>query len=63
MIKIHPVLEGKLGYFPQLVLASVSTTDLLPTKQLTQGLPGYVMFLAWYDRPRRPPTLRVQPGH
>ena len=47
MVLIEPIRDGKAGYFPQLVLGKVSTTQVIPSMQLTQGQFEVTKIVSW----------------
>ena len=47
MVLIEPVRDGDAGYFPQLVHGAVSTSQIIPAMQLTQGQFEVTKVLGW----------------
>ena len=47
MVLIEPVRDGDAGYFPQLVHGKVSTSQIIPAMQLTQGQFEVTKVVGW----------------
>ena len=47
MILIEPIRDGDAGYFPQLVHGKVSTSQIIPAIQLTQGQFEVTKVVGW----------------
>jgi len=47
MVLIEPIRDGDSGYFPQLVLGKVSTSQVIPATQLTQGQFEVTKIVGW----------------
>ena len=50
MLLIEPIREGDAGYFPHLVHGIVSTTQVIPTIQLTQGQYEVTKVVGWDEK-------------
>ena len=50
MVLIEPIREGDAGYFPHLVHGIASTTQVIPTKQLTQGQYEVTKVVGWDEK-------------
>ena len=50
MLLIEPIREGDAGYFPHLVHGIVSTTQVIPTIQLTQGRYEVTKVVGWDEK-------------
>ena len=47
MVLIEPIQDRDAGYFPQLVLGKVSTSQIIPATQLTQGQFEVTKIVGW----------------
>ena len=50
MVLIEPIREGDAGYFPHLVHGIVSTTQVIPTIQITQGQYEVTKIVGWDEK-------------
>ena len=50
MVLIEPIREGDAGYFPHLVHGIVSTSQVIPSKQLTQGQYEVTKVVGWDEK-------------
>ena len=50
MVLIEPIRDGDAGYFPHLVHGIVSTSQVIPAMQLTQGQYEVTKVVAWDEQ-------------
>ena len=50
MVLIEPIRDGDAGYFPQLVHGKVSTSQVIPATQLTQGQFEVTKVVSWDEK-------------
>eukprot|EP00090_Calanus_glacialis_P007913 TRINITY_DN16308_c0_g1_i1.p1 TRINITY_DN16308_c0_g1~~TRINITY_DN16308_c0_g1_i1.p1 ORF type:complete len:847 (-),score=98.44 TRINITY_DN16308_c0_g1_i1:552-3092(-) len=65
MVLIEPIRDGDAGYFPQLVHGKVSTSQIIPAMQLTQGQFEVTKVVGWDENENMiyyMATLPAEPG-